>query len=191
MLEGVLDDPYGESLLGDLLEQFADGRSRQWFWRQALVACGFGIARQVTAHKWLSARALATGWALYYLTAMCVVRVLPAVLRALPAGPSVSYALLAETLAFLAHAATGWGVARFHRRHALTMVSVFCVSLLVQQGVAMASAFIFTPPRVPLSGAGLWLPPVFGLSRICCAFLGGLYGARSKGTGPLTTTALS
>jgi hypothetical protein len=182
MLERVLTDPHDESLLGDLLEQFADGRSRLWFWRQTVVACGLGIAGQVSAHKWLSARALATGWALYFLTATSVIFMLPIVDRWMSALPFVSYPLLAESLAFLAHGATGWAVARFHRPHAIAMLSLFCVTLLVQQGVAMTAAFVFTPPRVPLTGAGLWLPPVFGLTRIGCAFLGGLYGAGASGS---------
>jgi len=177
MLERVLTDPHGEPLIGDLLEEFADGRSTLWFWRQTLVACGLGIVREVRAHKWLSARAVATGWALYWLSAMGVVSILPVLDRWLAATPFVSYTLLAEALPFLAHAATGWGVARFHRPHAIAMVSFFCLVLMAQQGVAMATAFVFTPPRVPLTGAGLWLPPVFGLTRIGCAFLGGLYGA--------------
>jgi hypothetical protein len=117
---------------------------------------------------------------MYLLTATSVISILPVLSRWLAAVPFMSYTLLAEALPFLAHAATGWSVARFHRRYAIAMVSLFCVSLLVQQGAAMATAFVLTPPRVTLSGAGLWLPPVFGLTRICCAFAGGLYGARSR-----------
>lgn len=48
LLEWV--DPANDALHGDLLEEFAAGRSRLWYWRQVLAAAGVAIARPVHAH---------------------------------------------------------------------------------------------------------------------------------------------
>lgn len=43
-------DPANLALHGDLLEEFAAGRSRLWYWRQVVAAAGVAIARPVRAH---------------------------------------------------------------------------------------------------------------------------------------------
>ena len=48
LLEWV--DPANDALHGDLLEEFALGRSRLWYWHQVLAAAGVAIARPVRAH---------------------------------------------------------------------------------------------------------------------------------------------
>lgn len=48
LLEWV--DPANDALHGDLLEEFAAGRSRLWYWRQVLAAAGIAVSRPVHAH---------------------------------------------------------------------------------------------------------------------------------------------
>jgi hypothetical protein len=48
LLEWV--DPANDALHGDLLEEFAAGRSRAWYWRQVAAAAGVAAARPVRAH---------------------------------------------------------------------------------------------------------------------------------------------
>jgi len=48
LLEWV--DPANVALHGDLLEEFASGRSRLWYWQQVLAATGVAIARPVRVH---------------------------------------------------------------------------------------------------------------------------------------------
>ena len=48
LLEWV--DPANDALHGDLLEEFASGRSRLWYWNQVLAATGVAVARPVRAH---------------------------------------------------------------------------------------------------------------------------------------------
>lgn len=48
LLEWV--DPANDALHGDLLEEFAAGRSRPWYWRQVLAAAGVAVVRPVRAH---------------------------------------------------------------------------------------------------------------------------------------------
>jgi hypothetical protein len=44
---------YGDSLTGDLIEQYQQGRSPGWFWRQATVALLIAPLRS-TVRKWLA-----------------------------------------------------------------------------------------------------------------------------------------
>src|SRR6266851_4443997 len=53
-----------ESLIGDLDEQFARGRSSWWYWRQVAAVIVAGVVEEVGHHPFLTARALLLGWAL-------------------------------------------------------------------------------------------------------------------------------
>jgi hypothetical protein len=55
--------PHDESFIGDLVEEYASGRSRLWFWRQVMTAVLLTSARQVGAHPVRALVAVATGWA--------------------------------------------------------------------------------------------------------------------------------
>jgi hypothetical protein len=61
-----------ESLIGDLDEQVARGRSSSWYWRQVLSAILVGAATDLRDHKLLAVRAVLVGWAVlipwFYLT---------------------------------------------------------------------------------------------------------------------------
>ncbi|PYR98127.1 MAG: hypothetical protein DMG16_21955 [Acidobacteria bacterium] len=54
--------PRNEAILGDLMEQFAHGRSRLWYWRQTLIALIVGSLRGVWEEKARALGAIATGW---------------------------------------------------------------------------------------------------------------------------------
>ena len=45
-----------EALAGDLIEQYARGRSRLWYWHQVLIAIWFARARSFQARSWTAAR---------------------------------------------------------------------------------------------------------------------------------------
>ena len=57
-----LQPTQNESLIGDLTEEYARGRSRLWYWWQVVVALVAGLFQEVRTHKALAARALITGW---------------------------------------------------------------------------------------------------------------------------------
>ena len=50
LLRHVCPHENREELTGDLLERFAEGQSRGWFWSQVLLAILVGAARSVQAH---------------------------------------------------------------------------------------------------------------------------------------------
>jgi hypothetical protein len=55
--------PCDESLVGDLHEEFAAGRSRSWFWRQAIAAIACGAATEIRRSPARAGVAITTGWA--------------------------------------------------------------------------------------------------------------------------------
>jgi hypothetical protein len=54
--------PQDDSFVGDLVEEYGDGRSRLWYWRQVLSAILLASVRQIGAHPVRAFAAIATGW---------------------------------------------------------------------------------------------------------------------------------
>ena len=67
LAQRLMSGPRRESLLGDLIEQYRQGRSGIWYWRQVLGAILVGTVHDLAAHKMLALRTLTIGWTLYYL----------------------------------------------------------------------------------------------------------------------------
>jgi len=55
-----------DTLTGDLIEEYSQGRSVAWYWWQVLVAIVVDFGKEVRAHKVLALRAIAVGWAALY-----------------------------------------------------------------------------------------------------------------------------
>lgn len=56
--------PQRESLVGDLDEQFARGRSSRWYWRQVVTTLLVCVARDLREHRLLAVRSVILTWAL-------------------------------------------------------------------------------------------------------------------------------
>src|ERR1700681_1246282 len=63
LLKRFAGGPKRESLIGDIDERFARGRSSFWYWRQALLAILFGINRDLREHPLLATRFVIFTWA--------------------------------------------------------------------------------------------------------------------------------
>jgi len=50
LLRHVRPGSHNQALTGDLLEQFREGRSRGWFWKQVLIAMAVGVLGEVWRH---------------------------------------------------------------------------------------------------------------------------------------------
>ncbi len=48
LLAGLVSGPHGDALTGDLIEQYREGRSAVWYWRQALLAIMVCLAKDRT-----------------------------------------------------------------------------------------------------------------------------------------------
>ena len=59
--------PREEPLVGDLVEEYTTGRSRLWFWRQAVAAVVAGAIRRIRLQPVRTVGAMTTGWAVLLL----------------------------------------------------------------------------------------------------------------------------
>lgn len=64
--------PGNDALAGDVLEQFKEGRSRLWLWRQVLGAVLRGIVADIPSHPVLTLRGVILGFGLIYVVSNAV-----------------------------------------------------------------------------------------------------------------------
>jgi hypothetical protein len=133
MIKWLLRD--NPSLLGDVLEERASGRSRGWYWRQVLIAVVRSMGRIARAHPVLMLRAIGMaiiGWLLVGL--------------AVKFGEGYVYGyffpfdpmplLISVLLIIIPATATGWAVARTHRACAeAAIVAIILLSTLVSVSI--------------------------------------------------------
>jgi len=190
LAQRLVSGPRTDSLLGDLMEQYGEGRSRVWYWRQTLAAIAVSVTADVRDRPFSAGRTLLVGWALYAISAACVVRAVTAIRYFAadmcfwvgwssppPACPSRFDNVLVETLsrllATLSCVAIGWMLARLNRRQHPAFVLLFAMSLfLVEYGVTvfMLARYSQNPPAVTT----IILLGVIGLGRPGGVLLGGL-----------------
>jgi hypothetical protein len=67
LLRCLASGPNRESLAGDLIERFRNGRSRAWYSRQVIIAVFVWVIRDVRHPKLLTVRAVLTCWTLMWI----------------------------------------------------------------------------------------------------------------------------
>jgi hypothetical protein len=129
LLESLVAERTTEALLGDLIEQYAAGRSRAWYWRQVILALVISAGREVRTRTVQSVSAVVVGYvtgaSLFYFTTKLAARFV---------GGYTAY-LVFLPLAFVSAAASGWILRRSHPR---AMVPLFCCFCVVASVVAFA-----------------------------------------------------
>src|SRR5438477_8908466 len=60
--------PNNAAVVGDLDERYRTGRSGAWYWRQALLTIIVSFLTEVWGHKWLTVRAIITGWGVFVIS---------------------------------------------------------------------------------------------------------------------------
>jgi hypothetical protein len=124
-----------DALTGDLMEEYLHGRSTTWYWRQVLFAIVVGFGKEVLTHKLLALRALAVGWAtwfLLYAVNIPLCRLYAKVLLTHGLTTTVwwkHYYLYPSLLTWTFPAACGWLVGRLHRANRQAMVLLFLASV--------------------------------------------------------------
>ncbi len=191
-----------DPLIGDLVEQFEEGRSRRWYWRQAVGTLAIGLARTLRLHAFSFIAAVAAGYALTWLSQVGYSYAfqplhenLSAVSRhpwsaqaALRVAGMVMCGLLADALIFV----TAWLVTRIHRAHPRAVLSVFAAAVTVQYlpGLARLVIHAATDPRftAPLVSRHLHLMMPVAWQALCilAAGLWAVRRTRSAGTDRLT-----
>jgi hypothetical protein len=125
-------------LLGDLIEQYHNGRSAAWYKRQVLTAILTGAGADIRDHKLLAVRALAVCWTALFLVGSFTGALHRLLFRwAMTTWKSeilrqawVYYGMPYVIIMCLAYAVTGWLIARLHRDHRATMVILCALSQL-------------------------------------------------------------
>jgi hypothetical protein len=189
LAQRLMAGPRQESLLGDLIEQYRQGRSGVWYWRQVCAAIVMGTARDLASHKLLALRALAIGWTLYYLSGF------PVGWGGLAAEAWVEQRIVCDSFAcqfwlnqftaqllfYSAAAISGWIVARLHGRHWVAMVSLFAASVLLWEWGMNAWLMSQDSHPVPVSPITFFVATNLTLAGIPLSiFLGGMWAVRSE-----------
>jgi hypothetical protein len=130
-------------LIGDLIEEYRNGRSRTWYWQQTIVALMMSAFREAREHKLQASGAILLGYlcgaSLCYFTTSAAGKfvggytVVGAYLSFLPLG-------------FVSAAASGWLVSRSHSRAMVPVWALFC---LIASVVALAVYALFLVDRIP------------------------------------------
>lgn len=191
-----------EPLIGDLVEQFEEGRSRLWYWRQAAGTVAISLAQTLRTHAFSFIGAVVTGCALIDLLDAGYAYALqplhdnlaafaphpwtaPAVLRA--AG-MVTAGLLADVLIFVA----AWVVTRIHQFHPRAVLSVVAATVTVRYlpGLAQLLLHAVTDPRftaaLVLRHLHLMMPVAWQALSILAAGLWAVRRPRFSGMNRLT-----
>jgi hypothetical protein len=141
LLERLDADSRLDPLIGDLLEEFAAGRSRLWYWRQASGVLALELLRTARTHALSFVAAVFFGCAfssLWHLASSHVLRSLLRNLRGLHASsvegmlPFLGHLAIAASNAGLAFISV-WVVTRIHRAHQRTLLVVFVIALTAQR----------------------------------------------------------
>jgi len=117
-----------ESLMGDLVEERASGRSALWFWWQTSVAIADSVADNLRNHKVQAVRAVVTGWLMNWIWAQVMGIASRHELWRQHEG---LYNALSLFSFLLWPAIVGWVVARTHRAQQASMVLAYAASLVM------------------------------------------------------------
>jgi hypothetical protein len=138
LLTRLLPTSLAETLVGDLHEQYQRGRSRGWYWLQAIEVCVPLLTRNLRSHKLLTVRAFALGWAMLVLCKYFVLQPLSRIDRWLFMTGLISHyvaweglvvAMFDALLVALVGAVSGWTVGRAHRALAVPLALAFALSV--------------------------------------------------------------
>ncbi len=171
--------PSIETWIGDLTEEYHEGRSAVWFWGQAMMAIPTTFITEVWAHRLLTFRALAMGWMLVTGLSWVVRELLPWIKVAMkvylpPHERSLATAyryidgvrvgnpetVSADWQQFVAmpfvrivlfgltYLATGWVVARLHRKHLNPAVFSLVFAFLISTLISVAWVTMFPPQQL-------------------------------------------
>ena len=190
LLERLVAGPHREALAGDLIEQYHQGRSRAWYWRQALVAVVLGVGKDVRDHKLVAACSVVVGLTIYLSSAFPVnwlSRWLSGDRIALVAW---MHKWLLETghdslafwygqlfpnrlLVYIACAVSGCIVARLRPRIGFALVCVYGASVLLLESVHVSVGLLLDGGRHPMTSHVL-LSTFLLIGRPLSILIGGL-----------------
>jgi hypothetical protein len=190
LAQRLVSGPRRESLVGDLIEQYRQGRSGIWYWRQVLAAILAGNMYDLAAHKMLALRALTIGWTLYYLFSFLVTWagriaenwVSQQVMLCEPDSFWCQFWLnqfSVEILIYVAGAVSGGIVARLHHKYWVAMLSLYAASVLLFECGMIGWMVSRSVPPVPIPRVALFVANLTVVVRPLSVFVGGMWAVRS------------
>ena len=169
--------PAVDALLGDLHEEYQDGRSAAWFWRQALTGVAVTFVADVRAHKLLTLRAVALAWMIKLTLVVIAINWRPWH----PAPPTVYLPWATLIVTICAAWATGVIVTHWHRQQATSSLLTIAITYVLRLG----PTWTVTHPsgeRLAVDGGWLGLLPLASITLgVVFLFLGGRRGAHGEG----------
>lgn len=176
-----------DPLIGDLLEQFEEGRSRLWYWRQAVDALVVDVAQGLRLHAPSFIAAVVVGCASIWLweaTYLNFAQPLHGNLSAVSRHPWTAQALLRavgmELIGIVADAVivvTVWAVLRIHRSHPRTVLAAF-VAAVTAPYLPLIARFAIEAATDPRRISALWAVIAPFVWQALCIFAAGLWIAR-------------
>jgi hypothetical protein len=190
LAQRLVSGPRRESLLGDLIEQYRQGRSGIWYWRQVLAAILVGTVHDLAAHKMLALRALMVGWTLYYLFSFPVTWagsiaedwLSQQVIQCAPGSFWCQFwrnQFSVELLIYVAAAVSGGIVARLHRKYWVAMLSLYAASVLLFECGMVGWLVSRMVPPMPIPRVALIVANLTVVVRPLSVFVGGMWAVRS------------
>jgi hypothetical protein len=116
------------ALAGDLIEQHRERQSTAWYWKQAIVAISVYPIAQIAEHKWLAARAIAIGYAIWFVFNATLLK---GVLRPWMGMDSTLDRAAYFLIAYSLWMANGWIIAKLHRPYSTAMVLAYVLWAIV------------------------------------------------------------
>ncbi len=173
LLELLIPPRTSAGLIGDLVEEHGNGRSRAWYWQQTIMALTMSAFRAAREHKFQAISAIVLGYlsgaSLCYFTTSIAGRFI---------GGYTAYVLFLP-LGFLSAAVSGWIVRRIHSSAMVLVWTVFCI---IASAVALAVYMVFPIDRMPLPMTVVVLTLDFIVMPIG-VLAGGLVGAHAESHG--------
>ena len=167
LLELLIPPRTSAGLIGDLIEEYRNGRSRTWYWQQMIVALMMSAFREGREHKLQASSAIVGGYpcgaSLFYFTTAGAARFV---------GGYRAY-LVFLPLGFLSAAMSGWILSRTHSRRMVLVFGIFCVIASV---VGFGVYAVFPLDRLPLLELLIFAALDFVIWPVG-VLAGGLFGA--------------
>jgi len=153
--------PQDQPMVGDLIEEYTTGRSRMWFWRQALAAVAAGAIRGIRDQPLRAVGAVALGWAVLALVfvlfgdkaANGLAKLVWNWNRAVGYGSNVwwPFQITAAFVSYAGFALSAFVVARLHRGNpAMLLAYVTSVAIALVAGAVAIEVLTYLYDRVPL-----------------------------------------
>jgi len=187
LLEHIRFSRTDQALAGDLLEDFRNGRTVAWYWRQVFAAIIVGFLREARSHWVLAIRTAVIGVALNCGVLVLGHDMLAAIYQRrilnLTAVPPLTAWIVTS---FFSGVVSGWIVALLHRKHRDAMLLTLAGALLVW--AAMMRGTLLTPRPLQQLLIEVFTFYVFALAGV---FVGGfLVSASPKNVTPTNDSSV-